>query len=228
MRGDLRRAAETVQDAAELAVGPLVFEEAKGVVPGLAAVNDDGQVKAAGALELLAEDLLLNVARRVVVMVVESDFTPGQQAPLPGARGELVQQLIGGVAGFVGMDAGGHPEKAVVLGRQQQSLLDVGGACGFGEGEDAGDASLVGAREHGIAVGVELRVVEVRVRVGEAHDYFSRAPTGTSSLKVTSTGRPWSPTEAATIMPLDSRPRIFRGWRLVTMTTFLPTSWSGA
>ena len=46
--------------------------------------------------------------------------------------------------------------------------------------------------------------------------------------RVARTGRPCSPTEAATIMPFDSMPRILRGRRLVTTTTFLPTNVSGA
>ena len=58
-------------------------------------------------------------------------------------------------------------------------------------------------------------------------NYLSLAPLGTSSLKVTRTGRPSSPTEAATIMPFDSTPRSLRGCRLVTSTTFMPTSCSG-
>ena len=59
-------------------------------------------------------------------------------------------------------------------------------------------------------------------------DYFSLAPFGTSSPKVARTGRPPSPTEAATIIPFDSTPRILRAWRLTTTTTFMPTSFSGS
>src|SRR5215471_19980789 len=48
--------------------------------------------------------------------------------------------------------------------------------------------------------------------------YFNRAPTGTSSRKLANTG--WPPSsDAATIIPLDSSPRIFRGARFATITT---------
>src|ERR1700756_3390338 len=57
--------------------------------------------------------------------------------------------------------------------------------------------------------------------------YFNLAPIGTSSRKLASTGLPPS-SDAATIIPLDSSPRIFLGARFATMTTFLPTSVSGA
>ena len=57
--------------------------------------------------------------------------------------------------------------------------------------------------------------------------YFSFAPLGTSSRKLASTGWPSSPTEAASSMPLDSSPRILRGWRFATITILRPTKFSG-
>ena len=57
--------------------------------------------------------------------------------------------------------------------------------------------------------------------------YFSLAPTGTSSKNPASTGCPPS-SDAATIMPFDSRPRSLRGARFATITTLRPTSVSGA
>jgi len=57
--------------------------------------------------------------------------------------------------------------------------------------------------------------------------YFKRAPFSTLSWNPMSTGLSSGPIEAATIMPLDSNPRSFRGCRLATMTTFRPISDSG-
>src|ERR1035438_2394156 len=59
-----------------------------------------------------------------------------------------------------------------------------------------------------------------------ARAYLRRAPISTSSRKPARTGRPPS-REAATIMPLDSRPRSLRGARLATMTTLRPIRDSG-
>src|SRR5215471_3306500 len=58
--------------------------------------------------------------------------------------------------------------------------------------------------------------------------YLSFAPMGTSSRNPASTGLPSSPTDAATIIPLDSRPRSLRGWRFATNTTLRPISVSGS
>src|SRR6185436_19066790 len=57
--------------------------------------------------------------------------------------------------------------------------------------------------------------------------HFNLAPLGTSSRKLANTGWPSSPTEAASSMPLDSRPRILRGSRLATITILRPTRLSG-
>ena len=74
------------------------------------------------------------------------------------------------------------------------------------------------------AVGVELLVVEMTVRIGQSH--FRRAPTGVFSGNAASTGGPPS-SDAATTMPFDSTPRSLRGSRLATMATLRPTSSSG-
>ena len=59
-------------------------------------------------------------------------------------------------------------------------------------------------------------------------NYFRRAPTSTSSWKPVRTGRPSGPTEAATIMPLDSTPRSLRGARFTTTATLRPMRDSGS
>ncbi len=56
---------------------------------------------------------------------------------------------------------------------------------------------------------------------------FNFAPLGTSSRKLANTGWPSSPTEAASSMPFDSKPRILRGSRLATITILRPTRLSG-
>src|SRR6266478_3399930 len=66
-----------------------------------------------------------------------------------------------------------------------------------------------------------------RVQAEDRQRYFSLVPSGTSSRKLASTGLPPSG-DAATIMPLDSRPRSLRGARFATITTFRPINVSGS
>ena len=64
--------------------------------------------------------------------------------------------------------------------------------------------------------------------VGIDESHFKRAPTLTSSKNVAIAGVSSSVSEAAQIMPWDSRPRILRGLRFATTTTLRPISLSGS
>src|SRR5207253_7659953 len=108
-------------------------------------------------------------------------------------------------------------------------------AVAVADGDDRPDTGLASAGNHLLAIGVELTAFQMRVRIdvhkreGELRAsspvlvvrartpvppifttfYFRRAPIGTSSRKLHSTGLPPSG-EAATIMPFDSNPRSLR------------------
>lgn len=56
--------------------GYLLLEYPLRVVLGLACVDREGFSETNGGAELACKDALLDVARRVVVMVVETDFAP--------------------------------------------------------------------------------------------------------------------------------------------------------
>ncbi len=80
VEADIERAArhvaiagEAVEDAADL-LRRLLSEYSEGVVIGLARMNDDRQMSLPGETNLLAKDLLLDIARRKVVVIVEPDF----------------------------------------------------------------------------------------------------------------------------------------------------------
>src|SRR6185295_17626240 len=84
------------------------------------------------------------------------------------------------------------------------------------------DSRRESAVDCGLPVGIELGIIQVTVTI----DHFRRAPTGTSSRKLARTGLPPS-SDAATIIPCDSRPRSLRGARFATITTLRPTRASG-
>ena len=56
---------------------PFFFQDGEAVVPGVAAVDDDGQLRGAGLLELAAKNWLLRFGRRFFVVIVEAHFAPG-------------------------------------------------------------------------------------------------------------------------------------------------------
>ena len=84
-----RRARETVHDAADGAAA-LLLQDGERVVFRLAGMNDDGQIQLARETDLQAEDLLLHVFRREVVMVVEPDFA--QRSRLRNRRDDTAHE----------------------------------------------------------------------------------------------------------------------------------------
>ena len=70
-------------------------------------MDDDGELGGAGDFHLADEDIFLDVARGVVVVIVEADFSAGDDFGGAGELFELGEVGVGGFGGFVGMDAGG-------------------------------------------------------------------------------------------------------------------------
>lgn len=80
-------------------------EDVEGLVPGLAGVDHQGAVVAVGQGDLGGEDLTLDVAGRVVVVVVEPALA---HRPHLGA-GQQGLDPVDAVAGLVGVHPGGGP-----------------------------------------------------------------------------------------------------------------------
>src|SRR5690348_462964 len=117
------------------------------------------------------------------------------------------------------MNADGSVDPVVLLS-DADGAIECAWSSAAADRQNGSHACAASAFEHFRAICVESRTFEMRVRIDQ--HYFSRAPMGTSSRKLARTGWPLSPTEAATIMPFDSMPRSLRGWRLATITTFMP------
>src|SRR5690242_20351051 len=135
--------------------------------------------------------------------------------------GQAFEGLRDGLRGVMRMDADGGIDGLVLVG-QTDAGFKIRRTVACADDQHAFDAGSQGAVDDSFAVGIELRVIQVAVTI----DHFRRAPTGTSSRKLASTGLPPS-SEAATIIPCDSRPRSLRGARLATITTLRPTRASG-
>ena len=128
-----------------------------------------GRRAARGQIELLDEDALLDVARGVVVVIVEADFAPGEELGACGETLELVVVGLGGKLGFMRVDAGGHVDPIVSGGEGDWGVQGVDVAA---DGQDGRDAHLAGTLEHFGAVGVECSVVQVGVRVNQGQRLY--------------------------------------------------------
>jgi hypothetical protein len=188
-------------------------------------VNHDRQAASPGEADLLAEHLLLRLARREIVVIVEADFANRARqrlgcdggVDLTGRRSRVLREL----PGRVWMDADGKPHVRPApadFPRLRQLRLVVGGE----DDHRVRQAGAACARDDRIEIASEFRSGDVAVRV----DHRTRQPGSTVSSNVISVGLPPSGLAAST-MPLDSMPISLAGLRLNTMAMVFPTSCSG-
>src|SRR5712672_119298 len=103
--GVIERAGEAVKNAAEASGFPVLFDLREAMVPGVAAVNYDGELCGVGELHLRAEDGGLRIARGVIVEIIEADFAPGNDFAMLREAGEFVEVMLGDFFGLMRMDA---------------------------------------------------------------------------------------------------------------------------
>src|SRR6266404_1467354 len=65
-----------MQYSAEAGRAPMFFNHVQAIGPSIAAMNDDGFLRAPRESHLVAENTRLRFARRMIVVIVESDFSP--------------------------------------------------------------------------------------------------------------------------------------------------------
>ena len=159
----LDRAREAMQDSAEAAGSPMFGDHGQAVFPGVfafvgrATVDDDRQLGRAGQFHLLAKDLLLNIAWRVVVKIIEADFAPRNHLGMPRP---LFQAGVSGVVGearLMRMNADARPDfgivfLACVMFREANSAIGGVGALAITDCQVRFDAVRFRASEYFVAI----------------------------------------------------------------------------
>ena len=84
--GEIAAAGETMQHGGEGALPRFFFEDARGIVVGLAGMDDERQAGLARGGDMGAKSALLRLARRVVVVVIEPGFADRHDFGMPRAR----------------------------------------------------------------------------------------------------------------------------------------------
>ena len=218
---------------------------------GLPVVDDDWQAQLLGQQHLLAEQLHLPFLRRIFrPVIVQSDLPDSPALGVSGQGFQLFQIVFGGVPRLLRVDAGGKVHKVVPF-RQFARGVARGQIGPYGH--YIFHALPVDAFQQFVPVGIEPFVIVVGVGIKyPVHGFsfgkkrgrrqrccpgpaiyilcsrvyqHSFAPAGIASSSIKRCRL--SPCSAEISMPLDSRPIILRGARLVHATTVLPTSSSG-
>ena len=159
------RRRKAVENSAQAGRAPIAFEDREAIVPGVAAVDHDWQLRRARLLELPPEDALLHVARGLllVIVVIEAHLAPRDHARVPCELVELREVLLGGGLRVVGVNADGRVDPIVLFGERNRGVDALGGARSAADRQQRFDARRAGALENRRAVGVEFRGFQVRV-----------------------------------------------------------------
>ena len=163
-----------MHDAAHLAHA-LLREDGQRVRVRIPAVHDHRLARPPCEVEHPAQHALLGVARRQVAEEVEPDLADGDDPRLLRQALDLREHGLVRVRGVVRVHAHRGPHVGLAAGDVDGGLRrwHVGA-----DGEHAPHARLPGAREHRVAIGVEVGKVQVRVRVEQVHldDPEAQAP----------------------------------------------------
>jgi hypothetical protein len=142
-----------------------VMDDRAGIVLGFTRVDNDGLPHLGGERDLRGERSSLELAGRIVVVIVEAAFPDGDRAR--GNHRTKVRNVAGGIEcrGIVRMDPGGGEDEPGILTREpgghprrRKRLTDA---------DDRRRARDAGAEDYLAAVAVERRVREVGVAVDE-------------------------------------------------------------
>ncbi len=162
--GEIAAAGEAMQHRG---VGPLphlLFEDARGVVVGLARMDDQRQSGLARRRDMRAEAALLRLARRIVVVVVEPGFAERDDLGVTRAENEIGGGQIELFVRIMRMRADRAKNVGKALGDRQHSVMTANARR---DGHDAPDTDVARASDHGVELGGEIGKVEMAVAIDE-------------------------------------------------------------
>src|ERR1051326_4557779 len=168
---------KAVENAAEPAGLPVSLNQAEAIFPcvfgivGLAAVDDDRELRSARRFHLTDEDLLLAVARGMVVEIVQANFSPSDDLFVSGKLFQFGEGCVVREFGLVGVDANGSVHKRILLS-EANSAVEDGRAVAIADGDDRFNSGLASALDNLLAVGLELLAIEMCVRVDEHSSWW--------------------------------------------------------
>ena len=192
----------------------------QGIFPGFTRMDHDGFVELGGDFQLALKHGALHIARREIVVVVQADLADSQHFRMAGQIAQARESIGRSLRRIVRMDTDGCVDERVAF-RLLYGHIQLAARTDRHHHFHAGGE---GALDYLRAIGIEFLVVEVAMRIDQAH--FKRAPTAISSWKPARTGFPPS-TDAATIIPFDSMPFSLRGCKFATITTLRLSNCSG-
>src|SRR6266576_678217 len=116
-------------------------------------MDDDGQLRRASLLHLPDEYLLLHVARRMIVEVVQTDFAPGYDLGPLCQFGHPIEGCCVSQLRFMWMNTDGRVHELILL-REQNAAIEIRRPVAIPDRDNRLDPCLSSASDDRLAVGV--------------------------------------------------------------------------
>src|SRR5258708_38229328 len=121
-------------------------------------MNDDGQFGRTRQFHLADEYALLNIPRRVVVKIVEADFSPGDDFRALRKLGHFFEVGLLGELRFVRMNSNRGVNEIMLLG-ELHGAVESARALSNADGQNIRDPGFPGASNHLLAIRIEAWAV---------------------------------------------------------------------
>src|SRR6266705_4000752 len=168
--GHLQTAAEAVHDTTRFIAGEFLPKDVDRICVGFARMNQDRQLARSRQPQLSSEGFALHFARGMIVMIIEPDFSPGDYAF--ALFNQIEKPFFSrGVEkfGVVRVDADRDVNLVVIFSQSDRAFeiptVRVAGAD-VEHGRNPGSAR---SGNHMFAINVEVRTVDVAMRIDESH-----------------------------------------------------------
>ena len=149
-----------MHDARQAVRLPMLFQQLERIVPGFTRMDHDGLARFGRNRHLFDEHRLLHIARRMIVVIIQSDFAQRQHLRMRQQLGQLLCSFRRRLRRVVRMHAHGRIDGCVAI-RQARRYLDVRRTIARSDCQHALDSGRECAIDDGIAIGVEIGVVQV-------------------------------------------------------------------
>ena len=125
-------------------------------------MNDDWNLCGSRLFKLVAKYTSLNVSRRMIVVIIEPDFAPGDDPRMLCQPVQFIVVRVGRVLCFVWVNSrrGVNPVMLLSISNRGSKLLDLGPVP---DRKHSANARRLCPRQHRVAIRIEIGNIHVRM-----------------------------------------------------------------
>ena len=168
--GHLQTAAEAVHDTARFIAGEFLPKDVDRICVGFARMNHDRQIARLRQPQLSSKDFALYLARRMIVMIIKPDFSPGDYAF--ALFNQIEKQFFSRVVEkfcVVRMNADRNVDFVVIFSQLNRPFKGSAVRVARPDVEHGRNPGSARSRNDILAISVVFRTVDVAMGIDEGH-----------------------------------------------------------